>query len=69
METSNEPLQLDKANVVQQKIMDIPTSLFESLFCLRMLLNTTTVQNFEVMLRQTLIHLVISSLIFCNTMS
>jgi hypothetical protein len=51
MEITHEPLHLDKRSLMQLKIMDIPTRLFESLMSL---LNMAMVRNVEVILGQTL---------------
>jgi hypothetical protein len=56
METTHKQSHLGKWILVQWKITDIPTGLFESLFCLATLLNFVVVGNFEVMLGQTLNH-------------
>jgi hypothetical protein len=46
----------------------MPTVSFESLFSLTKLLNMAMVQNFEVMLGQTLNHSVYNSVISCSAM-
>jgi hypothetical protein len=43
--------------------------LFESLFCFIKLLHIVMVQNFEVMLGQTLNHSVLNSVVLCNVLS
>jgi hypothetical protein len=56
METTHKPLYLHKWRSVQQKIIDIPTSLFEFLFCYTELLIMAMVRNFEVMMGEMLKH-------------
>jgi hypothetical protein len=65
METTHEPLYLDKLSLVQGKITDIQV-LFESSPSLAKLLNTTMLQNSQVNLEQTLNHSAYNSAILCN---
>jgi hypothetical protein len=49
VETTHEPLYLDKWTVEQKRSWTYLQVLFESLFCLTQSLNMTMVRNFEVM--------------------